>query len=308
MDEKGNNNLKDKVEKKKTCFIITPIGDDGSPIRRHAEGVIDGAIVPIVKDKFGYDIIVAHRINKTGSINKQVIHGIFKADIVIANLTILNPNVMYELAFAHSIGKPTIMIAEKGNTKLPFDITEQRTIFYINDLQGTIELKENLENAIIEIEKNIRNAEIVDNPIYSWIGNALYEENVINNIAKGNNIETDNVDMLKLILERLDNIESRVNYSTSIKNSIKISERFRSVRVMSEYEEEFKITLETFLKNKLNICVSKFQSSYESVAKGEEQYVIIDIYFNMEDLTCDNIGRIESYIKVALASVENKYL
>ena len=107
------------LEQKKKCFIITPIGDETEPIRRHIEGIIEAAIKPALGEK--YDIIVAHEISEPGSITKQVINEIYQDDLVIANLTGKNPNVMYELALRHAIAKPAIMIAEKG-TALPSDI------------------------------------------------------------------------------------------------------------------------------------------------------------------------------------------
>ncbi len=61
-------------EQKKTCFIITPIGDETEPIRRHIEGIIDTAIKPALGKK--YDIIVAHEISEPRSITKQVINEI----------------------------------------------------------------------------------------------------------------------------------------------------------------------------------------------------------------------------------------
>ena len=42
---------------KDKCFIITPIGDDTDPIRRHIEGIIDAALRPALEDK--YDIEIA---------------------------------------------------------------------------------------------------------------------------------------------------------------------------------------------------------------------------------------------------------
>ena len=53
------------------CFIITPIGDDSDPIRRHIEGIIDAAIRPALCDK--YELVVAHKISEPGSITKQII-------------------------------------------------------------------------------------------------------------------------------------------------------------------------------------------------------------------------------------------
>ena len=127
-----------KTEQEKKCFIITPIGSDTDPIRRHIEGIFEAAIRPALEHK--YKLIIAHKIYEPGSITKQVISEIYNAELIIANLTNRNPNVMYELAFRHSLGKPVIMIAESG-TSLPSDIIIERTIFYQNDAQGVIELK-----------------------------------------------------------------------------------------------------------------------------------------------------------------------
>ena len=121
----GENN---NMEEKKTCFVVTPIGDENTAIRRHIDGIIDQAIIPAISKEF--DVKVAHREYEVGSINDRVIQRVYDSDLVIANLTTLNPNVMFELAIRYSFGKPTIAIAEKG-TKLPFDIIDENTIFYI---------------------------------------------------------------------------------------------------------------------------------------------------------------------------------
>jgi hypothetical protein len=114
----------------KSCFIITPIGGDNTEIRRAAEGVIDAVIIPTLIE-IGFkeeNIRVAHRMPNPGAINRQVITRILEDDLAIVNLTGLNANVMYELAVRHAVRKPVVQICEYG-TKLPFDITEERTIF-----------------------------------------------------------------------------------------------------------------------------------------------------------------------------------
>ena len=35
-----------KNDEEKTCFVVTPIGDENAPIRRHIDGIIDQAIFP----------------------------------------------------------------------------------------------------------------------------------------------------------------------------------------------------------------------------------------------------------------------
>ena len=66
-------------------------------------------LIAILK-KLNYELYVAHRCNMTGSINKEIILELYQADLVIANLKTLNPNVMYELGISHSFRKPTITI------------------------------------------------------------------------------------------------------------------------------------------------------------------------------------------------------
>ncbi|MBC2175975.1 hypothetical protein HCB27_05070 [Listeria booriae] len=150
---------KEKVSGDKTCFIITPISSGGSDIRRHAEGIIDAVIEPVLRER-GYTTTVSHRVSSAGSINKAIISSVVDSDLVIANLTSLNANVMYELAIRHAYRKPVIMICELG-TKLPFDLVEQRTIFYINDMQGTVELVNDLKSFIDGIDPDAP----VSNPI-----------------------------------------------------------------------------------------------------------------------------------------------
>ena len=102
------------------------IGNDFDPIRRHIEGIINAAIRPALCDK--YELVVTHKISKLGSITKQIIKEIYSDKLAIANLTNENPNVMFKLAFRYSLGKPVIMLAEKG-TPLPSDIIIERKIF-----------------------------------------------------------------------------------------------------------------------------------------------------------------------------------
>ncbi|WP_436873721.1 hypothetical protein [Kosakonia sacchari] len=176
-------------EEKKRCFVVTPIGSAESVTRRKAQGILDSVIKPLLHEQ-GFKVFVAHEISSLGSITKQILEHLLEDELVITNLTELNPNVMYELAVRHAKRLPVISIAEEG-TVLPFDISDERTIFYKNDMAGVFELKPKLETAISEA----LNEELPDNPIYR----------VANSIIIRESEETPSTD--KYILNRIDNIE-----------------------------------------------------------------------------------------------------
>lgn len=141
------------------CFVITPIGSPGSAIRRSTDGLLDAVIRPVLQP-LGFAARAAHEDASPGSITSKVIQNLISADLVVANLTNLNPNVMYELAVRHATQKPVVTLAEE-ETKLPFDIAGDRCVFFQNDLAGSQELQTSFRNAVSEAMKHSTH----DNPI-----------------------------------------------------------------------------------------------------------------------------------------------
>lgn len=178
------------MSNRKKCFVVTPIGGESSDIRRSADGLIDSVIDPVCED-LDLEMYVAHRIDTPGSITGQVLEHILQDDLVIANLTTLNPNVMYELAVRHSVRLPVIALAEHG-TILPFDISDERTIFYSDDMSGVTKLLPHLKKMCEEALGD----ESPDNPVYRAAKNQVMKETHPQN------------DFQSYILDRLDRFES----------------------------------------------------------------------------------------------------
>nr|DAX04352.1 MAG TPA: N-deoxyribosyltransferase [Bacteriophage sp.] len=203
-DKAANNNGNNSS--KKTCFFITPIGTKDSEEFKKLEGISINVIEPIL-EKHGYQLIVAHKIKNIGSIGDQVFKNILDADLVISNLTGLNPNVMYETAVSHSFGVPTIMICET-ETKLPFDIIEERTIFFDNTIAGSGELKIGIDEKIEELLKDGTH----DNPVYR----VIQRTNIISEVSKGEKVNADEA-ILEMLFEMQDSI-SRLEKRSRITN------------------------------------------------------------------------------------------
>jgi hypothetical protein len=176
------------------CFIIAPIGGPQSETRKRTDGLLDEAIRPVVEGALGLSVIAPHEIAEAGSITRQVIQRLLEAELVVADLTNLNANVMYELAVRHAKGEPVVPIAEKGTT-LPFDITTERTVFYEDSMHGLKELKPKLEDATRAALED----EEPDNPIYRAQQDFQMREAVASDDAMG------------YVLDRLDEIESAIS-------------------------------------------------------------------------------------------------
>ena len=60
-----------------------------------------------------------------------ILDGIRRADLIIADVSRENPNVLYEIGFAHALRKPTILLFDtKSNERLPSDLAGLEFITY----------------------------------------------------------------------------------------------------------------------------------------------------------------------------------
>jgi hypothetical protein len=110
------------------CFVISPIGAEGSAIREHSDDVFDYIIKPAMEE-CGVEAARSDHLTQPGKITDQMFREILQTDLSIAVLTGLNPNVLYEIAVAQCAGRPVVLLAEKGQ-QMPFDVMDQRCVFY----------------------------------------------------------------------------------------------------------------------------------------------------------------------------------
>lgn len=110
------------------CFFISPVGEDGSPERERADGILR-AIVEPAAEAVGLSAVRADHMAEPGQITTQIIEHLIGAAATVADLTGGNPNVYYELGVRHAFRKPLALVAERG-TRLPFDAYQMRTVFF----------------------------------------------------------------------------------------------------------------------------------------------------------------------------------
>ena len=131
------------------CFVLMPFAEPYS-------GYYNRIIKPAVS-AMGLSAMRADEIYGTNPIIHDIWHSIWKARVVIADVSTKNPNVNYELGLCHALGVTTIVIANKIED-VPFDYRHRRCIIYNIDNvdwenQLSTHLKNTLEVAISENQK-----------------------------------------------------------------------------------------------------------------------------------------------------------
>lgn len=127
-------------------FVIMPFQDEFA-------AVFTDVIIPVVE---GLGLVVKRGDNFMSNhhIIDEVWYALYNCKVVIADCTGNNPNVFYELGIAHTLGKPTIMIAQDVD-RAPFDVRGRRFVKYENSFGGPKKLSNELNKHI----RNILNSE-----------------------------------------------------------------------------------------------------------------------------------------------------
>lgn len=136
-----------------TCFVIGPIGNEladlGTPERLAWESAIEiyDQVIRSACEFLGIEAVRADQISIAGDITEQVFRRLFDADLVIADISGANANVMYELGLRHSLNALTIQVSDV-DTPLPFDVKVVRTIPIKRTQFGLVDARKKLVKAI----------------------------------------------------------------------------------------------------------------------------------------------------------------
>lgn len=95
-------------------------------------------------ENFGLKAVRADDIQESGLIINDITRSIEEASVIIADVTTDNPNVFYEVGYAHGLKKVTILLSDRTRDKLPFDVSGFRTLFYDNTIGGKSDVEARL--------------------------------------------------------------------------------------------------------------------------------------------------------------------
>lgn len=140
------------MNNKKKCFVLMPFSETKSCTEAEWTGIFENMIKPAVTgSRLGFECERAKP--RTGAFIKDILEGLNKADLVIADLTARNPNVCYELGIRHTLKNRTILIAQNMDD-VPSDLQSYWVVIYEKDLTGASEFKRKVREILREMQKD----------------------------------------------------------------------------------------------------------------------------------------------------------
>jgi len=182
------------------CFVIGPIGAEGSPERTHADWLLQGIIHPVFEKDFpGWKVERADKITAPGMVSSQIITRLHDVALVIADLSFHNPNAFYEMSIRHSVGNQIIHMIRKGDN-IPFDVIPHRAIsFFHSHPDDHQEARKLLSAAVAEA---IKPGFKPDNPIMHARGRLEFERKATPEMQ----VLSDELATLRARLERVETL------------------------------------------------------------------------------------------------------
>lgn len=244
----------------------------------------------ILKRKFekDFEFIHAGETPSQQNILKDIIQNIYDADIIITDLTGLNPNVFYELGIAHTLNKKVIIITQDIET-LPFDLKSYRAKEYGNTYIKFNELLEYLQqNLYGAISGDI----IFSNPVNDFLVKDDKKE-ALNN----ENLNTAEIDSEKGYLDFIAGIEA--NSKKLEENILLITEDLQNV---TDITTEVTATIEKAHRQPYGANAAFVKLETMKIAKSLNKF--------SENLKVHNAENTELWNKIEKDSVgliENKF-
>ena len=210
---------------KKTCFVIIGYGiktDFANGRDINLDKTFNNIIKPVFEE-LDIECFRSSDLKQTGVIDVKMYEHIYKADFVVADISTLNANAIYELGIRHALRpNTTIVISEDDLLKekrIPFDINHVAIHAYEHfgkgiDFDEVVRFKNYLKELITHILNNPD--EKTDSPVYTFLPKLTpptfteeeYEE-LIENIDSSESISN--------LVELAENEKNNKNYPEAIK-------------------------------------------------------------------------------------------
>ena len=108
--------------------------------------VLEVAVAPAMR-KNELNLGVIEIVFDSGSSLREVCQRVLSAEVIVADVSTVNADLMYALGLCHGLGRcPILLVAEPAN--LPFNLAALRCVEYVKSDEGLRALRQQLTRAI----------------------------------------------------------------------------------------------------------------------------------------------------------------
>jgi len=158
----------------KVCFVIMGFGkkpDYSTSRSLDLDQTYNNIIKPAVEQS-NFTCIRADEIRDSGLIDRSMYALIMKAELVIADISTYNPNVLYELGIRHAVKPFSTIIINDEECNLPFDLDHTRIFKYKHSENGNIISADEAKRCLKELQALINEVvekKNIDSPLYEFL-------------------------------------------------------------------------------------------------------------------------------------------
>jgi hypothetical protein len=165
------------------CFVIGPMNQKHMPILRW----LANDVVAKILENRNFEVYTPD-VPEAGNILHHIIRACDRAQLVIADTTGNNPNVLYEMAVLDAMGRPCIPVKISGietETKdmMPFDRAAYR--YFVIEANKTKEAINRLDPVINKALLARETGDLMDNPLTDFFGVPLSSLSAAHGSAQG---------------------------------------------------------------------------------------------------------------------------
>lgn len=230
------------------AFVIMPFEEEFDEIYE--------LFISEVLDEANFDFRRADDIKSQQNILKDIVEGISKSDLIIADLSKPNPNVYYELGLAHALNKPVISLTQDISL-LPFDLKSYRVIEY--DIHFAT-----IKNAKLELKDLLEGFKKREIPFSNPVSDFLEKEDLSPSNYTADDIEQQELGFIDHIVEIENSFKELSDLATDLSDSTEI--------IGSQTSEATKKIKRAVSDGRSQAAAIRVREISQSLAKDYEEY------------------------------------
>lgn len=156
----------------KICFVIMGYGQR-TDYETGKLFDLDKTFLNIIKpaaENAGYRCVRGDEVQESNSIDKSMFSLLIYADLVIADITTLNPNAIYELGIRHAAKPFSTIIMKEKDCKIPIDFSHNKIFIYSHmgeDIGCTEAVR--CQSELTSLINVVSNSKEVDSPLFQCL-------------------------------------------------------------------------------------------------------------------------------------------